>query len=373
MAIRFNAETPRYVQVRQWVERQIITGCWKPGDVLPPERALAEQLGVSPLTVSRALQGLAKDGILTRKRRVGTVVAQNLPPTLFQRSFTVMALGLGGGTRQPVDFYFSSIQRSVLNALAPLGLRILWLDYQINQIERELLSSEFVGVLAVAPAAEHIALLEDLYRRGVPVVIVGASVEEWETPTVDTDNYGAARQGAEYLLSLGHRRFIGLFGALETFNSRDRWRGFRDALQEAGIPESHIWTFTTPYADEVDEANREAIRTVLRLPDGPTAIFAGGYYLALSALQTVHQAGLRVPEEVSLIGFDDPPSAALSSPPLTTFRQPLEQLGARAVQKLLNLAKGIRPEPLHEYLPIELIVRQSTAAPAAERRTATLV
>ncbi|GIV08544.1 MAG: transcriptional regulator [Fimbriimonadales bacterium] len=362
MAIRFSAETPRYVQVRQWVERQIITGCWKPGDVLPPERLLAEQLGVSPLTVSRALQGLAHEGILLRKRRVGTIVADNLPPTLFQQSFTVMALGLGVGTRQPVDFYFSLVQRSILNALAPLGLRTLWLDYQIDQIERELLSAEFMGVLAIAPAAEHIALLEDLYRRGVPVVIVGSSSDNWETPSVDTDNYGAARQAAEHLLSLGHRRFVGLFGALETFNSRDRWRGFRDALHEAGVPEAHLWTFTTPYADEVDEANREAIRTALRLPDGPTAIFAGGYYLALSVLQTLRQSGLRVPDDVSLIGFDDPPSAALADPPLTTFRQPLEQLATHAVQKLLEIAKGKRPEPLHEYLPIELVVRRSTAA-----------
>ncbi len=373
MAMRFSAETPRYVQVRQWVERQIITGYWKPGDVLPPERALAQQLGVSPLTVGRALQGLARDGILMRKRRVGTVVAENLPPTLFQRSFTVMVLGLGGSTRQPVDFYFSSIQRGILNTLAPMGLRILWLDYQVDQIERELHSSEFVGVLAIAPAVEHIALLEALYRRGVPVVIVGASSEEWVTPTIDADNYSAARQGAEYLLSLGHRRFIGLFGALETFNSRDRWRGFRDALLDAGIPEPNIWIFTTPYADEVDEANREAIRTVLRLPEGPTAIFAGGYYLALAVLQTLHQAGRRVPEEVSLMGFDDPPSAALSNPPLTTFRQPLEQMGARAVQKLLDLAKGKRPEPLHEYLPIELVVRQSTASPASVPPAATRI
>ncbi|MDW8107933.1 MAG: GntR family transcriptional regulator, partial [Armatimonadota bacterium] len=275
MSIRFSSETPRYVQVRHWVERQIVMGHLKPGDILPPERELAAQLGVSPLTVSRALQGLAQEGVLTRKRRVGTIVAEHLPPTLFQRSFTVMALGMGVGTRQPVDFYFSSLQRSILAALSPLGLRTLWLGYQVDQIERHLASSEFVGILAIAPAVEHVPLLHDLYRREVPVVVVGASDESWEMPFVDTDNYRAAREGVEYLLSLGHRRFIGLFGALETFNSRDRWRGFRDALHQAGIPESHIWTFTTPYADEVDEANREAIRTVLRLPEGATAIFAG--------------------------------------------------------------------------------------------------
>lgn len=363
MGIRFSAEAPRYVQVRHWVERQILMGQLKPGDVLPPERELARQLGVSPLTVSRALQGLAQEGVLIRKRRVGTIVAENLPPMLLQRAFTVMALGTGAGTRQPVDFYFSSLQRSILNALAPLGLRTLWLGYQIDQIERNLLSSEFVGVLAIAPAVEHVPLLQDLYRRDIPVVVVGASDESWQIPSVDTDNYRAAREGAEYLLGLGHRRFIGLFGALETFNSRDRWRGFRDALLEAGIPEAHLWTFATPYADEIDEANREAIRTVLRLPDGPTAIFAGGYYLALAVLQVIRQMGLRVPDDVSLIGFDDPPSAALATPPLTTFRQPLEQLGACAVQRLLELARGQRPEPLHEFLPIELVVRASTAPP----------
>jgi LacI family transcriptional regulator len=82
----------------------------------------------------------------------------------------------------------------------------------------------------------------------------------------------------------------------------------------------------------------------------------------------VYQAGLRVPDDVSVLGFDDPPSAALASPPLTTFRQPLEQLGARAVQRLLECAKGAQPDPLHEYLPIELVARGSTAPPTPAAR-----
>ncbi len=361
MKIRFSQELPRYVQVKHWVERQIATGYWAPGTVLPPERELAEQLGVSPLTVSRALQWLAREGVLIRKRRVGTVVSADLPPSIFQKSLTLMVLGMGAGTRQSPDFYFGSLQRSLLSALANHSIRTLWLDYQFDQVERELNTGEVIGIMAVAPIAEHIALLQGLAERGIPVLVVGASAEEWSLPSVDTDNYQAAREAVEYLYGLGHRRFVGLFGALETFNSRDRWRGFRDALNERGIPPSAIWTFTVPYADEVDPAVREGLTTVFRLPNGPTALFAGGYYLALSALQTLREAGIAVPQQVSVIGFDDPPSALLALPPLTTFRQPLEELGRRAVSIMLEMIKGKMPDPLRTYLPIELIVRESTA------------
>lgn len=360
MKIRFTQEVPRYVQVKQWVERQIATGYWQPGSVLPPERELAEQLGVSPLTVSRALQWLAREGVLIRKRRVGTIINSELPPSVFQKSLTLMVLGMGAGTRQSPDFYFGSLQRSLLSALADHGIRTLWLDYQFDQVERELNTGEVIGIMAVAPIAEHIALLEGLAQRGMLVLVVGASAEGWQLPAVDTDNYQASREAVEYLYQLGHRRFVGLFGALETFNSRDRWRGFRDALRDRGVPPETIWTFTVPYADEVDEAVREGIATVFRLPNGPTAIFAGGYYLALSALQTLRTINIAVPQQVSVIGFDDPPSAALAMPPLTTFRQPLEELGRRAVSTMLEMVKGVSPQPFHTFLPLELVVREST-------------
>lgn len=360
MQIRFNEEMPRYVQVKRWVEKQIATGYWCEGDVLPPERELAQRLGVSPLTVSRALQSLAREGVLTRKRRVGTVVTENIRKILLQRTLTFIVLGMSAGTRLASDFYYGALQRGILSMLSDHSIRTLWLDYQFDQVERELYTGEVIGILAVTPTAEHIPLLNNLYARGVPILVVGASAEDWVLPSVDTDNYRSAYDGVRYLLDLGHKRFVGLFGALETFNSRDRWRGFRDALREGGIPAESIWTFTLPYAGEIQDAFREGLTTVLRLPNHPTAIFAGGFSLALSALQTIHQVGLRVPKEISVLGFDNPPSATLTVPPLTTFCQPLEELGARAVQKLLDMVRGQKPEPLHEYLPLELVVREST-------------
>jgi DNA-binding LacI/PurR family transcriptional regulator/DNA-binding transcriptional regulator YhcF (GntR family) len=361
MIIRMQDELPRYVQVKQWVERQIVCGRWRPGDVLPPERELAAQLQVSPLTVSRALQWLAREGVLIRKRRVGTVVVQELPPHLLQSAVTLLVLGTGVATRQSADFYFGVLHRRIHAELAAQSIRTLWLDYCFDVVERELRSAEIVGVLAIAPAAEHIPLLEWLYARGVPVVVVGASAEGWTLPYVDSDNYRAAHEGVRFLLEQGHRRFVGLFAALETFNSRDRWRGFRDALQQAGIPSEQIWTFITPYADEFDDAVRDGLSTLIRLPSGPTAVFAGGYYLALAALQTAYGVGCAVPQRLSVLGFDDPPSAALTVPPLTTFRQPLDEMGARAVQKMLQLIRGQSPEPLQERLPLELVVRESVA------------
>ncbi|MER3403098.1 MAG: hypothetical protein C4337_07325 [Armatimonadota bacterium] len=347
MRIRFNQELPRHVQVKQWVERQIAVGYWRSGDVLPPERVLANELGVSALTVIRALRSLAREGVLVRKRRVGTVFAE-------------MVLGARGETRQANDFYYGVLQRSILGTLSEHGIRTLWLEYQFDQVERALHSGEIIGILAITPIAEHVPLLNRLYERGVPLVVVGASAQDWVLPSLDTDNYRSAFEGVNHLLELGHRRFLGLFGALETFNSRDRWRGFRDALRAAGIPSESIWTFTLPYAGQIDDDFRGGLATVLRLPERPTVIFAGGFYLALSAMQTLHQLGMRVPDDVSVLGYEDPPSASLAMPPLTTFRQPLEALGACAVQRLLELIKGHPPDPLHTYLPLELVIRGST-------------
>jgi LacI family transcriptional regulator len=144
-------------------------------------------------------------------------------------------------------------------------------------------------------------------------------------------------------------------------NTQDRWRGFRDALKEAGIADNDIWTFTVTGMDNFEEPVRDAIGSLLRLPNPPTALIAGGYYLALAALQIAYDNNTRVPDQLSVIGFDDPPSASLSVPALTTLRQPLERMGAQAAEILMKLMRERPEKPPHIRVPLELIVRNSAS------------
>lgn len=145
-------------------------------------------------------------------------------------------------------------------------------------------------------------------------------------------------------------------------NSRDRWEGFQQAVQKYGLNLSPNWMVeSSSHFLSPDAA--EKLKEALHGRPRSTALFAAGYYLAAEAIQLAQRLGLKVPEDLSVVGFDDPPSASYLLPPLTTLRQPLAVLGYGAVYKLVSLLKEQEP-PTSERLPAELIVRASTAPPA---------
>lgn len=358
--IDYEEAIPRYVQVKQWLEKQIGSGRWQPGDTLPSEKELANQLKVSPLTVSRALQWLAREGVVVRKRRYGTIIAAQLPVHLTERENELLILVHGGGARYELDFYVGGLHRGIQSRVNHSTTTLRWLDYHTGDIQKQLKHVHSTGILAITPDVIQAEWLEKLYRDGTPVVVLGAGSDKWQLPFVDSDNYNGARQAVDWLIKAGHRRFIGLFGYPAMLNTQDRWRGFRDALKEAGIVDRDIWTFTVTGMDHFEEPVRDAVGSLLRLPNPPTAILAGGYYLALAALQIAYDNNTRVPEQLSVIGCDDPPSASLSVPALTTLRQPLEQMGAQAADILMKLIQERPEKPPHIRFPLELILRSST-------------
>lgn len=359
--IDYEEAIPRYVQVKQWLEKQIGSGHWQPGDLLPPEKELASQLKVSPLTVSRALQWLAREGIVVRKRRYGTVIAAHLPVHLTEQETELLILVHGGGARYELDFYVGGLHRGVQSRVSHPTTTLRWLSYHTGDIQKQLKHTHNGGILAITPDVIQVEWLEKLYRNGTPVVVLGAGSDKWQLPFVDSDNYNGTRQAVDWLIKAGHRRFIGLFGYPAMLNTQDRWRGFRDALKEAGIADNDIWTFTVTGMDNFEEPVRDAIGSLLRLPNPPTALIAGGYYLALAALQIAYDNNTRVPDQLSVIGFDDPPSASLSVPALTTLRQPLERMGAQAAEILMKLMRERPEKPPHIRVPLELIVRNSAS------------
>jgi LacI family transcriptional regulator len=181
---------------------------------------------------------------------------------------------------------------------------------------------------------------------------------------VDCDNESGAREAVRHLLVLGHRRFMVLSGPMNLSNARDRANGATAELAAHGIEIDERDLPVSRDSVVLDEETK--VRLVQRIADAdrPTAVVAGGFYLALAAMQAIRQAGLSIPRDVSIVGFDDPASAPLLDPPLTTVRQPLVEMASRAYGLAREALLAKPGEPRVRKLKTELVVRQSTG-PAA--------
>jgi DNA-binding LacI/PurR family transcriptional regulator len=224
------------------------------------------------------------------------------------------------------------------------------------------------GVLARRPMG-IIAVLSDLSEgqrallrsRGVPLVVVDPTGEpRHDTPSIGATNWSGGLAATRHLLSLGHRRIGVVSGPENVLCSRARLDGYRAAMDEAGVP---IDPALIRYGNfHVQEGTTEG-RALLQLPDRPTAIFAGNDLQALGVYQAAREARLHIPEDLSVVGFDDLPVASWVGPPLTTVRQPLVQMAVAAARLVLRLANGEHPSQTRVELATELIVRESTAPP----------
>jgi LacI family transcriptional regulator len=207
-------------------------------------------------------------------------------------------------------------------------------------------------------------LYSELHRLGIPVVVVDpAGMAAMDVPTIGATNWTGGLSATDHLVSLGHRRIGLIAGPKHLLCSRARMDGYRASLEVAGIDLDEAYVVQ---GDFQHESGFTAGGALLDLPDRPTAIFASSDTMALGAYEAARRRGLRIPDDVSIIGFDDLPEARWSSPPLTTIRQPLADMGALAARTALRLARGERIETPRVELATELVVRDSTAPPRGD-------
>jgi LacI family transcriptional regulator, xylobiose transport system transcriptional regulator len=224
------------------------------------------------------------------------------------------------------------------------------------------------GVLARRPTGV-IAVFSDLSEsmkgqlaaRGIPYVVVDPTGEPLhDTPSIGATNWNGGLTATRHLLGLGHRRIAVIGGPEWILCSRARIDGYRAAMDEAGVP---VGAELVSYgrfhvAEGIDRG-----RALLRLPDRPTAIFAGNDLQALGVYQAAREARLHIPEDLSVVGFDDLPVTQWVSPPMTTIRQPLVEMAEEAAEMVIAIARGEPPAQPRVELATELIVRESTAPP----------
>jgi LacI family transcriptional regulator, galactose operon repressor len=213
-----------------------------------------------------------------------------------------------------------------------------------------------IAVVSELSPAEVTALA----KARIPLVVIDpVNLPDARVTSVGATNFLGGLAATQHLLERGHRRIAYLGGPAAAACNQARLQGYRGAMESAGapIPDGYVRTGNFLYRDGVVEGS-----ALLELPEPPTAVFAGSDEMALGVIEAARVRGCRVPEDLSVVGFDDTQLARLASPPLTTVRQPLREIGAIALQRALRLAAGEKVDSHHIELATELIVRGSTAS-----------
>ena len=328
-------------------------------------RQIAELAGVSIATVSRVLNDRGDVSDETREL-VSRVIREN--GYTANRSARGLSAGRTGlvGILVPLVYpaYFSAILAGAAEALSERDLQIVLSptghehDREVSVLDR--LRGLTDGALIILPE-ESSEELERLLDRGYRFVVLDPLMPlDERIPSVSAAHTSGADQAMRHLLELGHRRIAQITGPRGWLATEDRRRGYRAALAAAGIlPDPALEVEAVP---EVDPG-RAAAEYLLDLPEPPTAIFAFNDNIAIGAIQAARARGLRVPDDLSVVGFDDVEHATIVTPALTTVRQPLAEMGRTAVSLLSRLLERHRFETLHVELATRLVVRDSTAPP----------
>jgi LacI family transcriptional regulator len=328
-------------------------------------REVADLAGVSIATVSRVLNGRGDVSDETRDL-VSRVVREN--GYTANRNARGLSAGRTGlvGVLVPLVYpaYFSAITAGAAEALSERDLQIVLSptghehDREVSVLDR--LHGVTDGALIILPeeSSEELVRLRDSGYRFV--VLDPLMPLDERIPSVSAAHTSGASQAMRHLLELGHRRIAQITGPRGWLATEDRRRGYSAALAAAGIladPELEV------EAEPEIEGGRTGAAHLLDLPDPPTAIFAFNDNIAIGAIQTARARGLRVPDDLSIVGFDDVEHATIVTPALTTVRQPLAEMGRTAVSLLGRLLEQQRFETLHVELATRLVVRDSTAPP----------
>ncbi|SMB78931.1 LacI family DNA-binding transcriptional regulator [Deinococcus hopiensis] len=324
---------------------------------------VAAQAGVSRMTVSK---------VVNKQPGISDSTRQRVLQVIDELGYTAhpSARALAGGRTDTLGVvvpsigpqYISEVVRGADLVAYEAGLDLLISTTQedtaherqnVGRLSRGLVD----GLLMVLPRSldRYAATLK---QSGVPVVIIAAANTTMPFPLVDADHYRGARLAVAHLLELGHRRIGFIAGRADTTASLERLRGYREGLLTAGLPFDAALIRPGEYTQP---GGFQAAQALLDLPERPTAIFAANDVSAFGAVEAVKDRGLRVPHDVSVIGFDDIPQAGQVHPALTTVRQPLVDMGAAGTRQLLNLLQGVGSVSDRLVLPTELVIRASTS------------
>lgn len=329
---------------------------------------LARETGLSKMTVSRALNGTGYVSEESRKKVLAAARLLNYRLNYIGRNLNQNRTGMLG-IITPLEgligtYYFSQIVKGIQTALIGTDYHIahydsLSADFNDGKKCAQLCYQKRVdGLIVIAPKRndQFVKTFADLK---IPLVVVGGAPRDKKTSYIDVDNFGGASSVIEHLISLGHRKIGFISGPKSLHDASERESAYRKTLAKHNIRVNEKWVIDGSYE------TRKAFHASLHLfsnRDRPTAIFAANDLMALGALDAARIIGLSVPDDLSIAGFDDIDAAGNIQPQLTTVRQPMQRMGKKAVEYILEIvAKGNQEKHLvHQKLTAQLIIRKST-------------
>ncbi len=326
---------------------------------------VAERAGVSVTVVSYVVNnGPRPVSSATRARVEKAIEELGYYPNELARSLRRQrSLTIGLLIPNLTNPVYAEIARNMEDVCTEAGYLVLLCDSARDPAQEKrfifMLRAKQVDGLVMIPSQDPLELIEPLQAAFIPTVVLEHDLPQ--AHCIAIDDLRGGRMGTQHLLSLGHRR-IGLIRRYPSSAlSCDRFTGYRQTLEAAGI------TYDPSLAVECEAgqaAGYQAMQQLLALPEPLTAVFTHNDVLALGAMHAIWEAGLSIPDDISIVGYDDTASSAYLTPPLTTVRFPKAEMGRQAAHRILQLVRDNRDIPAcTAVLPVELVVRASTATP----------
>lgn len=320
---------------------------------------VAKKSGLSVVTVSRVLNNSPSVREGNRQKVLSAIEELNYQPNSAARSLVRGKTGvIGMSITNFNDSFYDRVIRVVNRKLAEQGyfLALSIAENDDDGVNFLFQKDRVDGIILLSPLEEK-EYVEELKRKNIPVVLLDNQYEHEDVPSVLVDNYQGGYEAAGHLISLGHTKIAYIGGPPEFLSVTERKRGYVQALNEAGLT-----PFGTEYCGFTVSSGYEVAQRWIREDKLPTAIFCGDDFIALGVVQALREEGIRVPQDISVVGFDDQQFVGEFYPRLTTVRQPEAQMGNIGVDILLKLINGEVMPPAVTKLAPQLLIRESTAS-----------
>jgi LacI family transcriptional regulator len=332
-------------------------------------KEIAEAAGVSIATVSRVINNKPDVGTQTRRRVLEELERGDYEHRGGSGQPDTQIIGFVNNYRQYdlTNDYVANLLVGCQERASNHAYSLLMLDADAIQKEmrwpgRYGVMDRLSGVVWSMPVFEQ-AHADFLGNRSIPFVVINNLKHGVRAPFVESDNYTAVRQGVEYLVGMGHTRIGFVGGALDLANMEDRYKGYLAHMAEFGLEVNRDWVIDDLARVDIQSAIEGTHRLVGRR-NLPTALVCVSETVTLGVYRVLKERGIRIPDDVSIVSFDDTPLSEMMQPPVTTFRQHLQTMGARAIDLLTSLIhdSGTADPATHIREPLTLIVRDSVAA-----------
>ncbi|MFB9759857.1 LacI family DNA-binding transcriptional regulator [Ectobacillus funiculus] len=322
---------------------------------------VAEKAGVSISTVSKVLNNTGSIAEKTRQKVRETMRELNYQPSVVA-SVKKRIQTIGLLIPSIANPFMAEVARSIEDHVKKFGFSLLVCSTD-NHLDNELeyisiLKQKYVDGIILATGLNDYRAIKELINAEIPVALLSRDIPSLAVDTVLVDDFLGGYEAVQYLISLGHRKIAMITENINWSVVRARVQGYRQALEEAGLEydENLVLLDNTTL-----DAGKQATRKLLDLPEPPTAIFASTEFLAIGAVKSARELGIHVPKDLSIVGFDDTILATVCDPPLTTIAQPIQEMGKKVVELLVEEIEGPKETKQRIVLSPKLVVRESTS------------